>query len=408
MKILHVLAQLPLRTGSGVYYTNMVEELKKYKHEQKAIFGNQDDNKWKILDEEDQFPVSFKSKELPFPVVGMSDVMPYENTLYSEMDEDMIQMWIAAFKKRLLKVKESFQPDIIFAHHLWMLTSLVRQIFPQTKIIGICHNTDLRQAMMNPKLKENYVKNIDKLDYVFSASEDQKNEIVEMYAIDKSKIIAVGGGFNQDIFYFPEEEAERDKIKLVFCAKIDPSKGIYELIEVYESLGLEDISLDIIGNPDKNNKEKINEYIKGDTSIKLYNVKDQKHLADELRKKHIYLMPSYYEGLGLMAIESLACGLYVVTTEIEALMTLLGSEIEESGIIKYVPLPRIYDTDKPVKEDLPEFKAKLKEAILAQIENVRENKQSHKEMEEKIKSFSWEGIVHNMNEVINSIMEENR
>ena len=39
-------------------------------------------------------------------------------------------------------------------------------------------------------------------------------------------------------------------------------------------------------------------------------------------------MPSYYEGLGLMAIESLACGLYVVTTEIEALMTLLGEEIK--------------------------------------------------------------------------------
>ena len=405
MKILHVLAQLPERTGSGVYYSNMIEGFKKYNHQQRAVFGAQDEYNWHVLESKDQYPVNFKSEELPFPIVGMSDVMPYDNTVYSSMDEDMIGLWMEAFKKRLLKVKEEFQPDIIFAHHLWILTSLVREIFPDARIIGICHNTDLRQAHMNHGLKDKYVKNIDKLDRIFSASEQQKDEIVETYGIDKDKIIAVGGGFNGDIFYFPEEKEESDKVKLVYCAKIDPSKGIYELIEVYKSLELEDVSLDIIGNPDEENKKKLDEYIDDDNSIKLYNVKDQIALGDELREKDIFLMPSYYEGLGLMAIESLACGLYVVTTEIEALMSLLGEEIEESGIIKYVPLPGIYDTDKPVKEDLPEFKQNLKHAILCQIEKVRAEDRSPEEMEENINDFSWDGLVDNMNNIINSIVE---
>lgn len=405
MKILHVLAQLPTKTGSGVYYSNMVEGFKKHRHEQKAVFGNQDEYHWNILESKDQYPVTFKSKELPFPIVGMSDVMPYESTTYSSMTEEMINVWKEAFKKRLIKIKKDFEPDIIFAHHLWILTSLVREVFSGTKIIGICHNTDLRQSKMNPQLKEKYVNKIYKLDYIFSASDQQKYEIVETYGIDKNKIIAVGGGFNQDVFYFPKEKEQSDKIRLVFCGKIDPSKGIYELIEAYKSLKLEDITLDIIGNPDKKNKKKIEDYIKDDSSIRLYNVKNQIDLGDELREKHIFLMPSYYEGLGLMAIESLACGLYVVTTEIEALMSLLGKEIEESGIIKYVPLPAIFDTDKPVKEDLPEFKENLKEAILSQIEKVREKKECHKAMEDKIKSFSWEGLVYNMNNIINSIMQ---
>ncbi len=405
MKILHVLAQLPTRTGSGVYYSSMIEGFKKYKHKQKAIFGQQDEYHWDVLESKDQYPVTFKTKELQFPIVGMSDVMPYDNTLYSSMTEEMINIWKEAFKKRLIETKEDFQPDIIFAHHLWILTSLVREVFPHTKIIGICHNTDLRQAKMNPLLKDKYVTKIHKLDYIFSASHQQKDEIVDIYGIDKDKIIAVGGGFNQDIFYFPKEKKCSDKIRLVFCAKIDPSKGIYELIEVYKSLELKDVTLDIIGNPDKENKKKIEAYIKDDSSIRLYNVKDQIELGDELRKKDIFLMPSYYEGLGLIAIESLACELYVVTTEIEALMTLLGEGIKESGVIKYIPLPRIYDTDKPVKEDLPEFKENLKEAILAQIEKVRKNKKCHIEMEDKIKSFSWEGLVDNMNNIINSIMK---
>lgn len=404
MKILHVLAQLPAKTGSGVYYSNLIEGFKKYNHEQKAIFGYQDEYIWDILDSKDQYPVAFKSEELPFPIVGMSDVMPYENTLYSSMTEEMVRIYREVFRRRLEKLKEDFAPDIIFAHHLWILTSLVREVFPDTKIIGICHNTDLRQAKMNPHLKDKYVDRIHKLDYVFSASEHQNDEIVKVYGIDRNKIIAVGGGYNQNIFYPPEEKKYDDKVRLVFCAKLDPSKGIYELIEVYKSLGIEDITLDVIGTPNEENKKKIEAYIKDDSSIRLYNVESQVALGDELRKKDIYLMPSYYEGLGLMAIESLACGLYVVTTEIPALMTLLGEEIKESGIIKYVPLPRIYDIDKPVKEDLPEFKEKLKKAILLQIEKVREKKEFSKEMKDKIKSFSWEGLVDKMNNFINSIL----
>ena len=402
MKILHVLAQLPEKTGSGVYYSNMVEGFKKYNHEQKAVFGCQDEYKWDILDNKDQYPVLFKSKELPFPIVGMSNVMPYENTLYSSLTEEMLVNYKEVFRKKLEEVKKDFSPDIIFAHHLWILTSLVREVLPDTKIIGICHNTDLRQAQMNPHLKDRHVDRIQDLDYIFSASEQQKNEIAKTYEVDKDKMVAVGGGFNQNIFYPPKEKTYSDKIRLVFCAKIDPSKGIYELIEVYKSLGLEDITLDIIGAPSGEDKERVEEYIRDDDSIRVYNVENQVALGDELRKKDIYLMPSYYEGLGLMAIESLACGLYVVTTEIEALMTLLGEEVKNSGIIKYVPLPRIYDIDKPVAEDLPEFKENLRKALLCQIEKVREEKGFHKEMEEKIKSFSWEGLVSNMNDVIKS------
>ncbi len=403
MKILHVLAQLPSKTGSGVYFSNMIQGFKKYSQEQKAVFASQDEYTWDVLENEDQYPVIFKTEEVPFPIPGMSDVMPYESITYSSMTEEMINIWKKAFKKRLMKIKEDFHPDIIFAHHLWMLTSLVIEVFPDTKIIGICHNTDLRQAKMNPDFKDKYVNKIDRLSYVFSISERQKDEISEMCAVDKDKIITIGGGFDQDIFYFPKEKNHSDKIRLVFCGKIDPSKGIYELIEVYKSLGLKDITLDIIGNPDKENKEKIERYIKDGSSITLSGAKKQIDLADELREKHIFIMPSYYEGVALMAIESLACGVYVVATEIEALMSLLGKEIEESGIIKYVPLPKIYDTDKPVKEDLPQFKENLKEAILVQIQKIRDKKECHIEMEEKLKSFSWERLVDNMNDIIRNL-----
>ena len=42
MKILHVIAQLPKQTGSGVYFTNVIQFMQQ-NHENAAIFGIQDD-----------------------------------------------------------------------------------------------------------------------------------------------------------------------------------------------------------------------------------------------------------------------------------------------------------------------------------------------------------------------------
>lgn len=401
MKILHVLAQLPFRTGSGVYFSSLVENFKRYNYEQKVVFGIQDGFGWDILDKQHIYPVEFKTDELPFPIVGMSDIMPYDNTIYSEMTEDMYEKWSNAFRKKLISIKEDFQPDVIFTHHLWILSSIVAEIFQDVKLIGLFHNTDMRQAQMNPHIYNKYVKNLGNLDLILAASERQKDEIIKTYSdIERNKIIDIGGGYNQKIFHFPKKKEYSDRIRLVFSAKIDPSKGIYELLKVYKELGLNDVTLDIIGEPDEKAKKELGKYTKGDDSIKVYNVKDQAALGEELRKKDIFLMPSFYEGLGLMAIESLASGLYVVTTEIEALRALLGRDMEELGIIKYIPLPRIYDVDKPMEEDLPKFREDLKRAILQQIEKIRGRKTCLIDEKDNIEKFSWESLVDRINEII--------
>ncbi|NLJ79196.1 MAG: glycosyltransferase family 4 protein [Tissierellia bacterium] len=404
MKLLHVLAQLPSRTGSGVYFTNLIKNLRRYDYQQKAVFGTQDDYIWDGLEREDIYPVEFKTDELSFPIVGMSDIMPYDNTLYSAMTEDMIDRWIEAFKTRLLDIRRSYKPDIIFTHHLWMLSSLVVDVFAGTKVVGVFHNTELRQARMNPELYNRYVNGLENLDLIFVASDQQADAIREIYTtIGEDKIISIGGGFDQDIFYPPGEKQFDQKVRLVYAGKIDPSKGIYELLDVYRELDLDDITLDIIGMPDRENKEKLEGYIGNDASVRVYNVKDQVALGEELRQKDIFLMPSFYEGLGLMAVESLASGLYVIATEIEALMRLLGEDIRRSGIIEYVPLPRIYDVDKPMREDLSKFRRDLRTAMLKQIDKVRDGKTHPIDAREGIKKLSWATLVDNIAEIIEDL-----
>ena len=48
------------------------------------------------------YPVIFETENLPFPIVGMSDVMPYKSTKYSDMSEDMFLKWEKAFKQNII------------------------------------------------------------------------------------------------------------------------------------------------------------------------------------------------------------------------------------------------------------------------------------------------------------------
>jgi len=50
MRVLHVLAQLPAKTGSGVYFTNVIEGLESFNHEQAAVYGTTPEYNFNILD----------------------------------------------------------------------------------------------------------------------------------------------------------------------------------------------------------------------------------------------------------------------------------------------------------------------------------------------------------------------
>ena len=104
MRILHVLAQLPIKTGSGVYFTNVINGLKEFNVEQAAIYATTPEYNFNFIEE--KFEVEFQGEDISFPIVGMSDIMPYDNTLYKNMTDEMMASWQAAFRKKLIQARE--------------------------------------------------------------------------------------------------------------------------------------------------------------------------------------------------------------------------------------------------------------------------------------------------------------
>lgn len=393
-----MIAQLPTRTGSGVYFTNLIEGVAEKENgvETALIYGTQEPYEFDFGNAQ-VFPVEFKSKEVEFPIVGMSDEMPYDNTVYSEMTEEQIEVWMAAYRKRLKQAKEQFQPDIIVSHHLWYLTSLVLDEFPNTPVIGVSHGTDLRQARKNPHLHEAYVKDLNRLTLVFSLSHPDKEAIVDVFEINPDKIIVTGAGFNNKIFNDQNITRKPGEVHILYAGKLAHAKGIYELAKAFPYVKhcYPNVKLHMVGSATDEIKAELVQLAEYAEDFIIYDVKNQAALAECMKYCDIFVLPSYYEGIALIGIEALACRMRVVMTEIVGLMELLGKEVNESDVISYVKLPRLYDADKPVKEDIPEFIHGITEALKEQIQHVIDDREIPEHIYQKVNSHSWPQVIDN-------------
>ena len=389
MRILHVLAQLPIKTGSGVYFTNVIDGLKRFNVEQAAIYATTPEYNFNFVDE--KFEVEFQGKDISFPIVGMSDIMPYDNTLYKNMTDEMIESWQKAFREKLIQARETFKPDVVITHHLWILSSMVCDVFENEKVLGVCHNTDIRQAEKNPAMKDKHVKSLGKLDKILALSNGVIDEIANIYNYPVEKIVNIGAGYNEKIFYPAEKYEKHDNVKILYAGKFDESKGFYELINAFRLLEKKDtkVELELIGNLKDEDRPRVESLVGDSKRIRIYNAVDQVHLGEIMRYKDIFVLPSYFEGLGLIAVEALGSGLRVVATEIEGLIEFLGEKINNSEIIEYVKMPTIYDTDKAVEEEKPAFVERLVETLEVMIERTRKERAIPTYLLEEIEQHSW-------------------
>lgn len=331
----------------------------------------------------------------------MSDVMPYESTKYSALSPEMLSLWVDAFSGALTRAAD-LKPQVLILHHLWMLTSLAVDFFPESKCIGICHHTDLRQARCNPGLAERYVTNIPKLETILSLSDAHQAEIQALHPCGCDKIVTMGGGFDGTLFY-PRGRGRREgPVKILYAGKIDPSKGVFALIKAFSSLRRREpgLSLTIVGTPTREYADQLNELTRGDSGISLHPAMAQPDLAETMREHDIFVLPSFFEGLGLIAIEALACGLWTVATEIEGLVSLLGKRVAQSGAIEFVALPAMKEAGGLSDSHLGGFIDQLAAKLSGQVTRARHESGFPEGIQADIAQHSWAAVAAKINLLI--------
>ncbi len=371
MRILSITTQKPNSTGSGVYLTELVRQFHKMGHEQAVVAGIDGNDTNPFLETVDFFPVYYNTSELPFDVVGMSDNMPYPSTRYNQLTEEMATQMERVFLKIVQHAIKNFKPDVLICHHLYFLTSIIREHFPHIKIIGICHGSDLRQLLKTDLQRVRIKENIAKLDVICALHDAQKQEIAEIYSVPAENIKVLGAGYDNEIFSNKHVPKDKAPVKIIFAGKISCAKGVISLLKALSMLQKSaDFKLYLAGgySDETEYQEILNLSNSQQFKVTFLGKLSHTELASHFNQCHIMVLPSFFEGLPLVLIEALACGLKVIATDLPGVKQWIDSNIPNNKI-RYIKQPKMITVDGPCPKSLKHFEQELACAIQEEIEN---------------------------------------
>jgi len=390
LKILHVIGQRPEMTGSGIYLEAIIRESQKHGFSNYWVAGVP---AGRIHPLKDEFQIKgsfvfFESESLDFPVTGMSDVMPYKSSLFKELKGKRLTSYKSAFTHVLQAAEKRFNPDIIHTNHLFLVSALVRKLFPDVPLVTTCHGTDLRQYNNCPHLRcfvKFYCRDLDK---IIALTNDQKKDISRLYGIPAKKIVVVGGGYDATLFTRVPKSAA-GTVHILYAGKFNRSKGLPWLLRSLMKIKNHDWHLHMAGSgdgPEFNNCIDLAEKL--GRRVTNHGYVTHRRLSELMKMAHVQVLPSFFEGLPLVLFEGLASGCRIITTNLSGFKEIFGRA--NSDTINLIQLPPLETIDRPYQKDEAHLEKVLCKRILSMTAAVKKSPDFEDPQAEKIASnYTW-------------------
>jgi glycosyltransferase involved in cell wall biosynthesis len=352
-------------TGSGITLDSIVRHAAAAGHDQRAVVGVPlDDPHPEVggLRAERIYPLIFGRQPLEFAVPGMSDVMPYPSTRFSTLDEDQLSTYQRAWSGHLRAAIDAFKPDLVHSHHVWLMSSLIKEVAPDIRVLVHCHATGLRQMELCPYLAESVRRGCSRADAFAVLHRSHAKELEHCLGVSGDRIHVVGAGYREDLFFGPGPDPGPPA--LLYVGKYSAAKGLPWLLDAFERITPRrpGLKLHVVGGGSGSEAESLRIRMNHMApSVVQHGLLSQPELAEITRRATVCVLPSFFEGLPLVLVEALACGCRLVATDLPAVSEELAPRFGD--LLVSIARPRLEAIDRPREEDLPAFVDRLEDAI---------------------------------------------
>lgn len=364
-KVLHILSQRPGLTGSGTTLNALVRQAALAGWDQRVIIGvptDADSPSVGDLPAAHTFPLRFGPSDsggaVPFALPGMSDVMPYPSSRFSALTPDQLESYRTAWRAHVGDVVARFAPDVIHSHHIWLMSSILRDVAPNIPIVTHCHATGLRQMQLTPSLRDEVQRGCARNDHFVVLHKGHRRALTDALGIAPERITVVGAGFDEELFHARGRVAATPAI--LYAGKLSRAKGLPWLLEVFDIIAprMPSVQLHVAGGGAGDEATQLREQMASLAPRVVYHGQlAPPDLAELMRQCSLFVLPSFYEGLPLVLVEAVACGCRALSTRLPGIVEGLAGHL--GGSLTLVDPPRLRDVDQPVPEDLPAFVERL-------------------------------------------------
>ncbi|WP_409331553.1 glycosyltransferase family 4 protein [Trujillonella humicola] len=168
-----------------------------------------------------------------------------------------------------------------------------------------------------------------RLDAITTVSESSRSDIGTHLGVPPERISVVPVGIDPDVFTPPPADRPRDPDSIVVVTSADvPLKGLVHLLEAVAKLRTERaVRLTVVGSarPGGPAQTALDRLALHD-AVTFTGSLPEADLVGLLQQAAVVAIPSLYEGFSLPAIEAMACGTPLVTTDAGALPEVVGSQ----------------------------------------------------------------------------------
>lgn len=225
-------------------------------------------------------------------------------------------------KKELKEVVSDFKPDIIHAHD-FRASIVCSKLSKKLPVISHLHNN-------SPWLKKFCLKSVvyglscRKYKKILTVSDSVFDEFI-FGKYFRNKLVCIGNPINVDAIRKKSDDYLCEKhYDICFCGRLTTPKNPYLMLDVLSKLTV-DFSAVIIGDGELKDDvvRKVKELQLSD-KVELVGFQDNPYPI--MKNCKLLLMPSVWEGFGLVAVEALALGLPVVCSNVGGLPTIVNDE----------------------------------------------------------------------------------
>jgi glycosyltransferase involved in cell wall biosynthesis len=322
----------PLRgSGSGVYTDNLSRQLTRRGHAVKALCVDHSPPR------DRPYPVeallfnngqnSGYDLDFNFPAFTSHPLSPART--FGNLTGAEKQAYRQAFRDRIAREVAAFQPDLVHAHHGWVIASVLAEL--RAPYVVTLHGTEHYGFQHYPDYRDWALTGLRGARLVMALMDEERDKAVRTYGLDPARVVVVRPGVDTALFrpVTLERDAalrqygiERGGRPVVLCgSKLTAIKGTEIILEAarrYAQMAEEPITL-IAGEGDQRPAL--------EALARELNLRDVHFLGHQTHAQMVSLynladvlaFPSTTDWFPLVVMESLACGTPVVASRVGGL-----------------------------------------------------------------------------------------